>query len=198
MKLRRGNGQDKNRSLTEEIVESKADEIKHAMALLGKKLEQGDDSQLLCWVITDELACAHRPLRHHPFYGGSGKNLDESATNLVRRWTERVIVVGIKSVISLMHDRDLACYTGLELGTTNLLEFYKMAGLQVAHIPWEDPHHKKSTPDERRKMLLKIREEALSAYDRLKKPVLVQCSAGIDRSAPVAAFIWSRDTAADD
>jgi hypothetical protein len=182
----------RRRNIMEDVIDNKTTEIKHAMYLLGTKLEQNDDSQLLHWVIAGQLSCAHRPLRHHPLYGGSGHNLTSSATDLVRIWVEQVTLEGIKSVISLMHDRDLACYSSLNLGTSNLLEYYESVGLEVAHIPWEDPHHKKSAPEEKRKTLLKIREEALLAYDRLPKPVLLQCSAGIDRSSPVAAFIWSR------
>lgn len=178
--------------IMESIVDRKTQEIKHAMATLGRKLEQGDESQLLHWVIDGELACAHRPLRHHPLYGGSGKNLTASATDLVRIWAEQVIMEGIKSVISLMHDKDLACYACLDLGTSSLLKYYRSVGLQVVHIPWEDPHHKKSSHEEIRSTLLKVRKEAFSAYDRLPKPVLLQCSAGIDRSSPVAAFIWSK------
>ncbi|MEN6349586.1 MAG: hypothetical protein ABFD08_09370 [Syntrophomonas sp.] len=178
--------------IIEDVVDKKTQEIKRAMASLGKRLEQGDESQILHWVIDGRLACAHRPLRHHRLYGGSGKNLAPSAADLVRFWGEQILIEGVRSVISLMHDRDLACYTSLDLGTTNLLEYYKSIGLEVAHVPWEDPHHKRSTAEEKKKTLLAVREEALTAYDRLKKPVMVQCSAGIDRSSPVAAFIWSK------
>ena len=176
----------------EDIINSKTQEIKHAMAALGRRLEQGDESQLLHWVIDGKLACAHHPLRHRPQYGGSGRNLTPSATDLVRIWTKQVIMAGVRSVISLMHDRDLACYISLDLGTASLLENYRSMGLQVVYVPWEDPHHKKSTPEEKRKKLLRVRKEALSAYDSLPNPVLLQCSAGIDRSSPVAAFIWSK------
>lgn len=175
-----------------EIIENKTREIKLAMGSLGRRLEQGDNSQLLYWVIPDQLACAHRPLRHHPLYGGSGKNLSSMAAGLVHEWAEEIVLYGIKSIISLMHDRDLNCYSLLDLGATSLLEYYEKRGLVVAHIPWEDPHHKKSGPAEKRKMLLKVRKEALSVYQNLPKPVLIQCSAGIDRSSPVAAFIWSK------
>jgi protein-tyrosine phosphatase len=89
-----------------------------------------------------------------------------------------------------MHDRDLHCYASLNLGTSDLLEFYKKKGFDVVSIPWEDPHHKRTKPNEKRRMLLHVREKALTAYDALTKPVLVQCSAGIDRSSPVAAFIY--------
>jgi hypothetical protein len=176
----------------EDMIESKTREIKLAMSSLGRRLEQDDNSEILHWVIPGKLACAHRPLRHHPLYGGSGKNLAKSASGLVRDWAEDVMAIGIRSIMSLMHDKDLACYAALDLRTTGLLEYYKNIGLQVAHIPWEDPHHKKSAPEQKREMLLRVRKEALSAYVRLDKPALLQCSAGIDRSSPVAAFVWVR------
>lgn len=174
----------------EDAIDAKTIEIKLAMGALGRRMENGDDSQILYWVIPTNLACAHRPLRHHPCYGGSGNNLDSSATQLVKDWVTEIRLCGIKSIISLMHDRDLRCYTSLDLNTANILEFYKQEELVVSHIPWEDPHHKKSSFSEKRKTYLKVREEALAAYDALPKPTLIQCSAGIDRSSPVAAFIY--------
>jgi hypothetical protein len=70
-------------------------------------------------------------------------------------------------------------------------EFLAREGFEIRHIPWEDPLHSKTTAAAKRAKLEQIREQALSAYDTLSKPVLLQCSAGIDRSAPVAAYIWS-------
>src|SRR5882724_2328607 len=165
-------------------------EIKLAMNALGRRMENGDDSQILHWVIPETLACAHRPLRHHPRYGGSGNNLDWSATQLVKDWVTEIKICGIKSIISLMHDRDLRCYTSLDLNAADLLQFYSQEGLVVSHTAWEDPHHKKSSPSEKRKTYLRVREMSLAEYDILPKPTLIQCSAGIDRSSPVAAFIY--------
>jgi hypothetical protein len=174
------------------MLDIKTLDIKRAMSDLGRRLAKNDNSQLLHWVIPEKLACAHRPLRHHPLYGGSGKNLSLSATSLVFDWAEEVQIIGVRGIICLMHDRDLRYYGSLNLGTANLLEFYKKVGFEVSHIPWEDPHHKKSSGAEKEKSLLKVRELALAAYDDLPKPVLIQCSAGIDRSSPVAAFIWAK------
>src|SRR5260370_22350810 len=165
------------------------------MSALGRRLETGNNSQLLHWVIPRMLACAHRPLRHHPLYGGSGNNLGSTAATLVFEWAKDVQEAGIKSIISLMHDRDLHCYSALDLGASNLLEFYEKQGFKVFRVPWVDPvvdlHHKKTTLREKMKTLLRVRQEALIAYEELEKPVLVQCSAGIDRSSPVAAFIYT-------
>jgi hypothetical protein len=88
-----------------------------------------------------------------------------------------------------MHDRDWRCYASLDLRVASIHDFYEQQGFEVAAVPYEDPHRKKSIPAEKRKTLLRVRQDALAAYDMLSKPVLIQCSAAWDRSPPVAAFI---------
>lgn len=176
----------------EKQIQCRTQEIQRAMSALGRRLEGGDNSELLHWVIPNKLACAHRPLRHDPLWGGSGGTLEPKATGLVFAWTEQVRDAGIRSIISLMHDGDFRYYLSLNLDAANLVEFYKQQGFQVSHIPWEDPHHKRSSQEQRRENLLKVREKALAEYHKLPKPVMVQCSAGIDRSSPVAAFILAK------
>jgi hypothetical protein len=173
----------------EHMVEVKRVEIRDAMRRLGKRIAGGDDLDLVHWVIPDALGCAHRPLRYHPRYAGSRVRLPADTIVLIGEWTERVRAGGIKSILSLMHDGDLDCYAGLDLGAANLIEHFRMQGFTVAHHPYEDPAHKGSSAEERRATLLRIRPIALASYDSLPKPVLIQCSAGQDRSAPVAAFI---------
>ena len=175
----------------EEEVETKTNQIRHALQLLKHKLKNGDNSDLLHWVIPDRLACSQRPLRHDPLYGGSGKNIAPEAAPLLRDWMVLMQYLGIKSIISLMHARDLSYYAKLDLGAENLIRFYENSGFKVAHLPWEDPAHSGTPPTLVRKKLLSIRVDALREYDRLPKPVLIQCSAGIDRTAPVAAYIFS-------
>ena len=70
----------------EDAIEEKTSEIKCAVRALGSKLKEGDNSQLLYWVIPCFLACTPRPLRYHPRYGGSRKPLPPEATDLVRDW----------------------------------------------------------------------------------------------------------------
>lgn len=173
----------------EQAVERKRVEIRQAMKRLGRRIAGGDDSQLLHWVIPGALVCAHRPLRYHPCYAGSRVRLPTETTGLVREWVTRVRAEGIKSIISLVHDGDLGCYAGLDLGAPDLIEYFRAEGFSVAHHPYEDPAHKRSSPADLQATLLRIRPQALESYDSLPKPVLVQCSAGQDRSAPVAAFI---------
>jgi hypothetical protein len=179
-------------STVERIIEDKTDKVRKAVAELKARQKNAGSSEVFCWVIPEKLACGQRPLRHHPLYGGSGQNLSPEAAPEVKKWAQLVHYGGIRSIVSLMHARDLKYYERLDLGAPNLIDFYRSIGFEVAHIPWDDPHHSKTTDDQIRKKLMVIRCDALAAYDRLPKPVMVQCSAGIDRTAPVAAYIWAQ------
>jgi len=171
----------------------KANKLREALDDLGKRLDTGDDRELLVWVIPEKLACAHRPLRHHPQFGGSGKDLPPEASLEVRKWVDRMKAAGIRSIISLMHPKELRHYAPLELGAEDLIDFYRKSGFEVRHIPWEDPAHRPASGRfSFQEELIRVREEALRAFDQLPKPVLLHCSAGIDRSPPVAAYIWAK------
>jgi len=176
-------------TVLENCIEEKRLEIKREMAALGRRIANGDDSELLHWIIPNELACAHRPLRYHPQYGGSRRPLPPEATSLIEEWTELIKVEGIRSIISLWHDEDIAPYRSLPLGNGNLLAYLGTLGFFIARHEYEDPRHKRTPLTQARQKLECIREAALKSYDQLPKPVLIQCSAGEDRSAPVAAYI---------
>ncbi len=179
-------------STLEEQIEAKRFEIRSQMATLGDRIKSVDESELLVSIIPGQLACAHRPLRYHRVYGGSRKPLPAEALCAVNEWVELVNVEGIKSILSLMHDGDLGCYNELDLCAADLLGFLEHQDFIVARHPYEDPHHKRTPRREAEKTLLRVREEALKSYDKLPKPVLLMCSAGRDRSAPVGAFIFAK------
>ncbi len=171
-------------------IDTKSREIADRMRDLGRRLERGDESEFLTWVIPDQLACGHRPLRHHQVYGGSARNLDSGATSFLFEWVEFMQVYDVQSIICLMHENELAYYNALDLNASNLVEFYRFQGFKVCHLPWEDPAHSDTDLETIAKQRREIRHDALEAFDNLPKPVLLHCSAGIQRSAPVAAFIW--------
>src|SRR5436305_14593910 len=97
------------------------------MKALRKQLEAGNTTDVLAWIIPDELACAQRPLRHHPRYGGSGSPIPREATPLVVEWAEQVKLEGVASIIDFMHDRDLRCYESLDLPGATSVPFFKTA-----------------------------------------------------------------------
>lgn len=170
-------------------------EIRHLLSTLARGLADGTTEQLLVWVIPDRLACAHRPLRYHPKFGDSRKDLPPEASGAVKDWVIKVRLEGIVAVISLMHPKELAHYKYLDLGANSLLDLYRKNGITVKHLPWDDPAHR---PESQKVEFSAERDricvDALKAYDNLPKPVLLHCSAGIDRSSPVAAYIWEYRT----
>jgi hypothetical protein len=175
-----------------DAISSKALEIKRALGSLGNRLSLGDESELVVWVIPGALACAHRPLRYHPKFGGSRRDLPAEATDAVVNWVDQISGAGFRSIICLMHPKEVGHYAALRLGATDLITYYGLRGFRVCHKPWDDPAHR--PPGEHasfKEELGRIQVESLECFDRLPKPVLLHCSAGIDRSSPVAAFIWS-------
>jgi len=182
----------------EERVSLRCEAIRHGMRELARHLESGDESQLIYWVTQNELGSTVRPLRRHPRYALGRMTLPAEARPLVDEWITFVKVENIRSILSLMHDADLKCYRLLGFRNENLLDHLADAGFHVASCPYEDPHYKRSSPQEKLATLLEVREQALIAFRQLPKPVLIMCSSGIDRSAPVAAFVIETESVAHD
>lgn len=161
--------------------------IKGGIRHFKKLNERGDYSTVMTWVIQDKLACAARPLRYHHIYHGSGKTLPAEARPELDKWIECVRSEGIVSMICLVSPKELAHYTQLLPAGVNLIDYYRSVGFEVRHVPWSDPAHGgygnfQTEVEEKRPVLLE-------AYDQLPKPVLVHCSAAIDRSPPVVAYV---------
>lgn len=166
--------------------------IRAQMAALGRRLDEGESSEQVVWVIPNALGCVHRPLRHHPVFGRDkkGRYLPPEASGQVLHWIGRLRQLGIASIISLMHPNEFKHYAQLNLGARDLLEAYRNAGFEVTHVPWDDPAHRPGLTDAAfHEELERVRGEALKMFNELPKPVVLHCSAGIDRSSPVAAFI---------
>ena len=84
-------------------------------------------------------------------------------------WLDAVRAIGIESIICLCTEDQIHLYPG-----ATLIEFYKVAGFQVRHIPVE----KGQRPPLNQRQLAAV----LEAWRELPKPVLVHCSAGLDRT----------------
>ena len=156
-------------------------EIRRKMQGLRDKISSGDETEIFAWIITGKLACSQRPLRDHPEFGGRAL-LPSRSRPLVEAWVDKVVSIGIRSIICLLEDAQLDRYYvrgGLNLHEHGLLGYYESRGLDWRHLPLTD--YQRPGKEAMR--------DILAAYDNLEKPVLLHCSAATDRTTPVAAYI---------
>ena len=123
------------------------------------------------WVIDGKLARSSRP-------GYGGEHGSPVTRTVVDSWIEEAKEFGIQSIICLLHDEHLRLYQEIPDG---LIAYYQQKGFTVSHIPVVDYQNPPLTPEDL--------ERVEDAYQSLPKPVLVHCSAGIDRTGLAVRYL---------
>jgi hypothetical protein len=148
------------------------------------------------WAIPDELACAQRPLRYHPVYVEQGLgSVPVQLRGEVLQWIGRVVDSGFQSIMCLATPQELGYYDGLDLSPGGLRGACEARGLVFESEPWPDPHHGRDLQEKAERLAMEdgVKHRAWDRFQRLGRPVLMFCSAAIQRSPPVAAYIAARE-----
>jgi len=113
-----------------------------------------------------------------PGYSGGGKA--PVSMGEVQRWMESAQSLGVVSIICLLADEHLCLYPD-----GDLLGLYRTAGFEVRHIPVTDHTRPPLTPEQL--------DAVLQAWRELPQPVLIHCSAGIDRTGAAVKHVLAHE-----
>ncbi|MEK6793170.1 MAG: hypothetical protein AABZ39_00215 [Spirochaetota bacterium] len=127
------------------------------------------------WIIDNELAVFSRP----------GYGLNDATPDIVDEWLDVCKAEGIRSIICLLTEDDIAEHFTVDLPYAWMIRQYGERGFHVDWIPIVDGREVPITEDEG----VRIR----SAFDKLPKPVLIHSKSGMFRSAAAAEFITTSD-----
>lgn len=122
---------------------------------------------MIKWVVEGELARSSRP----------GYDATDVAQSTVDAWVAEAKAMGVRTILCLLADEQLKYYERALGAHGGLLAYYREQGFCVEHVPVTDYKSPALNDDE----LAEVRRK----YEAAEKPVLVHCSAGMDRTGYV-------------
>lgn len=168
------------------LIEAATGELRQAMR---GALDEPERSPVVAWAVAGVLGITQRPLRAHPVFGRSGYNYPAEARPDIEEWIRRLITQGIRSVVVLTSNKELAHYEAPTASDGGLLALYENRGLRVAHFPADDPAHDVTARGAFNAAVDEIAIKVGEALREVPLPAVMHCSAAIDRSPPVAARV---------
>jgi protein tyrosine phosphatase (PTP) superfamily phosphohydrolase (DUF442 family) len=120
------------------------------------------------WVETGFLARSYRPCYW-----------DDPTPSLVQIWLDEVARLEIKSILCLLSQTELEKFYGSQ--GIDLLAMYRKQGITVGHVPVADWKQPPLSAAEKKSLR--------AAFQKLPKPCLIHCSAGVDRTGAAVQFI---------
>ncbi len=151
----------------------------------------------LLWIVENSLACAPRPLRYHPKFGGRVPLIPREAAPALREWLDSLKAHGIGTIVALATPGEMKRYSSVIAPQPDLISLYRSLGFLVHHHPVEDPAHvaasaKAGILDQ----MEALKPTILAEYQERTGGMLIHCSGGMDRTAPIAAFVASESVGA--
>ena len=142
------------------------------------------------WVLENSLACAPRPLRYHAEFGGRVATLPADAAPALHAWLHALNDHGVGTIVVLATHGELRRYAGVTAPAADLLRLYESRGFRVHHHPVEDPAHAATSARAGiRDQIEALKPAILTEYGARAGAMLIHCSGGMDRTAPIAAFV---------
>jgi protein-tyrosine phosphatase len=129
---------------------------------------------MVTWVIPFVLARSSRP----GYWGERATSVSQAE---VDEWLADIKQQQFRSIICLLADDQLSYYSALPI---DLVTYYRQNGFEVEHLPARDHQHPPLSEEQL--------EKVWAAFERLSKPILVHCSAGIDRTGAAIRYIQAK------